>query len=72
MGEIVACDPFLRLRWKSKGCEWNEVATHLIGSYNLDNVLAAVTMGVHFGVEPNAISEAIAGYVPQNNRSQLT
>lgn len=71
-GEIVACDPFLRLRWKSGGDEWHEVATHLIGSYNLDNVLAAVTVGLHFGVAPSAISEAIAGYVPQNNRSQLT
>ncbi len=72
-GEIVACDPFLRLRWRSGECdEWHEVATHLIGSYNLDNVLAAVTVGLHFGVEPSAISEAIAGYVPSNNRSQLT
>ena len=72
VGEIVACDPFLRLRWKSEGSEWHEVATHLIGSYNLDNVLAAVTVGLHFGVAPSAISEAIAGYVPSNNRSQLT
>ena len=72
VGEIVACDPFLRLRWKSEGGEWHEVATHLIGSYNLDNVLAAVTVGLHFGVAPSAISEAIAGYVPSNNRSQLT
>ena len=72
VGEIVACDPFLRLRWKSEDEEWHEVATHLIGSYNLDNVLAAVTVGLHYCVDPDAISEAIAGYVPSNNRSQLT
>ena len=73
VGEIVACDPFLRLRWRGVASgEWHEVATHLIGSYNLDNVLAAVTVGLHFGVEPSAISDAIAGYVPSNNRSQLT
>ncbi|MBR5638968.1 MAG: UDP-N-acetylmuramoyl-tripeptide--D-alanyl-D-alanine ligase [Muribaculaceae bacterium] len=72
LGEIVACDPFLRLRWKSEGGEWHEVATHLIGSYNLDNVLVAVTVGLHFGVDPSAINVAIAGYVPSNNRSQLT
>jgi UDP-N-acetylmuramoyl-tripeptide--D-alanyl-D-alanine ligase len=71
-GEIVACDPFLRLRWRAGDGKWQQVATHLIGSYNLDNVLAAVTVGLHFGVDPHAISEAIAGYVPQNNRSQLT
>ena len=73
LGEIVACDPFLRLRWRGgESDEWHEVATHLIGSYNLDNVLAAVTVGLHFGVDPSAISAAIAGYVPSNNRSQLT
>ena len=72
VGEIVACDPFLRLRWKSEDEEWHQVATHLIGSYNLDNVLAAVTVGLHYGVEPSAICQAIAGYVPSNNRSQLT
>ncbi|MBR6489039.1 MAG: UDP-N-acetylmuramoyl-tripeptide--D-alanyl-D-alanine ligase [Muribaculaceae bacterium] len=71
-GEIIACDPFLRLRWRASHGEWHEVATHLIGSYNLDNVLAAVTVGLHFDVAPAAISEAIAGYVPSNNRSQLT
>ena len=71
-GEIVACDPFLRLRWREARGDWHEVATHLIGSYNLDNVLAAVTVGLHFDVEPQAICQAIAGYVPSNNRSQLT
>lgn len=72
VGEIMACDPFLRLRWKSEEEEWHQVATHLIGSYNLDNVLAAVTVGLHYGVEPEMINRAIEGYVPSNNRSQLT
>jgi len=72
MGEIVACDPFLRLRWSLDGKQWHEVATHLIGSYNLDNVLAAVTVGTHFGVTPSQICEALQSYVPSNNRSQLT
>ncbi len=72
-GEFIACDPFLRLRWTSgEDNEWHEVATHLIGSYNLDNVLAAVTVGLHFGVPAHEINAAIARYVPANNRSQLT
>lgn len=74
-GEIIACDPMLRLRWRSNdghAVGWHEVATHLIGSYNLDNVLAAVTVGLHFGVEPEQICGAIEQYVPSNNRSQLT
>ena len=71
-GEVVACDPFLRLRWREAVGPWHEVTTHLIGSYNLDNVLAAATVGLHFGVTPEQICAAIEGYVPSNNRSQLT
>ena len=71
-GQIIACDPFLRLKWRSNDSDWHEVATHLIGSYNLDNVLAAVTVGLHFEVSPEQICHAIENYVPSNNRSQLT
>ena len=71
-GEVVACDPFLRLRWREADEPWHAVTTHLIGSYNLDNVLAAVTVGLQFGVTPQQICAAIEGYVPSNNRSQLT
>ncbi len=70
-GELVACDPMLRLRWRHADGAWREVTTHLIGSYNIDNVLAAVTVGLHFGVEPERISAAIEAYEPSNNRSQL-
>ena len=72
-GQIVACDPFLRLRWRAgESGDWHEVATHLIGSYNLDNALAAVTVGLHFEVTPEQICHALENYVPSNNRSQLT
>ena len=72
IGEVVACDPMLRLRWRAGGEQWHQVATHLIGSYNIDNVLAAVTVGLYYGVDPEDINAAIEGYVPSNNRSQLT
>lgn len=53
---------------------WQEevvrVATHLIGEYNLENVLAAMAVGRHFGVTGAGITAAIAEYVPANNRSQ--
>ena len=71
-GQIVACDPFLRLKWRTSDGDWHEVATHLIGSYNLDNVLAAVTVGLHFEVTPEQICHAVENYIPSNNRSQLT
>ncbi len=71
-GQMTACDPFLRLRWREHDGDWHEVTTHLIGSYNLDNVLAAVTVGLHFEITPEQICHAIESYVPSNNRSQLT
>ena len=71
-GQIIACDPFLRLKWRSCDGDWHEVTTHLIGSYNLDNVLAAVTVGLHFDITPEQICHAIENYTPSNNRSQLT
>ena len=71
-GQIIACDPFLRMKWRSCEGDWYEVATHLIGSYNIDNVLAAVTVGLHFDITPEQICHAIENYLPSNNRSQLT
>ncbi len=71
-GELVACDPYLRLRWKSVESAWNEVATQLIGSYNLDNALCAAAVGSYFGVSAADVSAALAEYTPTNNRSQLT
>ena len=71
-GKLIACDPFLRLKWRKDGGQWHEVTTHLIGSYNIDNVLAAVTVGLHFDVTAEQICHALESYVPSNNRSQLT
>lgn len=70
-GELIACDPYLRFRW-TNGDGWNEVATQLIGSYNIDNALCAAAVGLYFGVTREDISAALAGYTPRNNRSQLT
>lgn len=71
-GEVMDCAPFLRFRWHENGGEWKEVLTHLVGSYNLDNMLAAIAIGLHFGVVPQQICHALENYVPSNNRSQLT
>ena len=71
-GELVACDPYLRFRWRRGRGEWYQVSTQLIGSYNIDNALCAAAVGCHFGVDEVAVSEALAAYTPHNNRSQLT
>jgi len=70
-GRLIACDPFLRFEWRKQGGEWHTVATQLIGSYNLYNMLAAACIGCYHDVEPELIDEALCGYHPTNNRSQM-
>lgn len=47
------------------------IHSHLFGSFQLDNIMAAVTIGRYFDVEEVLIKEAVENYVPKNNRSQL-
>ena len=76
-GELVECNPFLKFMWKPLTSNLSPqtssiVQTHLIGSYNLDNALAAACIGTYFEVPANDISAALEAYTPSNNRSQLT
>ena len=80
-GEIISCDPFLKFRWREplmvleeegRSTKWHKVQTHLIGSYNIDNLLAAIAVGINFGVDRKKICAALEEYVPSNNRSQMT
>lgn len=70
-GEAVACDPFLKVRFRAKDGEWQTVQTHLIGAYNADNVLAAAAVGHRFGISMEEAAHAIARYEPTNNRSEF-
>ena len=71
-GRITGNSPYLTFEWKAgKAGETYQVQTQLIGEYNFPNALAAITIGLFFGVEAAKINEALAGYTPQNNRSQL-
>ena len=58
-GEVISCAPFLKFRWRTESFDWHEVQTHLIGSYNIDNMLAAITIGLHFDVKPQQIDHAL-------------
>jgi len=69
-GKLLSCSPFLAFEWMSERNTY-PVQTHLIGAYNLDNVLASVAIGKYFDVAPEDICEALSTYMPQNNRSQL-
>lgn len=57
--------PFLEVEWNGKN-----IKTKLVGEYNCENVMAAITIGRHFKVEDELIIEALESYSPTNNRSQ--
>lgn len=46
--------------------------TQLVGDYNLMNIETAYCIAQHFDISNEVIEEAIASYIPANNRSQLT
>lgn len=70
-GKMISCSPYLHLALFVGNNPSIEINTHLIGNYNLINVVAAATVGNAFDVAPSSIKAAIEGYEPQNMRSQL-
>lgn len=64
--QLLAANPQIKYEW-----EGSQVTSNLMGSYNMHNIMAAVCVGKHFGVPVDKINNAIAGYKPSNNRSQL-
>ena len=79
-GEVISCDPYLKFRWRKPLIEleeegasqkWHKVQTQLVGAYNIDNLLAAIAVGINFGVERRLICHALENYQPTNSRSQL-
>ena len=71
-GEVVECNPFVKMRWRSKDeADWHEVQTQLIGAYNIDNMLAAAAVGLYFGITPQQVDYALGNYAPHLGRSEL-
>jgi len=71
-GLVVSCSPFLKMQCATNKLSSFEIDTKLIGTYNAENILAAVTIGHFFGIDDAIIKAGLEQYTPQNNRSQLT
>ncbi|WP_158991827.1 UDP-N-acetylmuramoyl-tripeptide--D-alanyl-D-alanine ligase [Mucilaginibacter sp. L196] len=72
IGKLTENSPLLALEWTNKlSGKSYPVKTQLTGAYNLDNILAAICIGVYFELETDEINAGITGYQPQNNRSQI-
>ena len=70
-GKLIKTDPLIEISWTDKAGTY-QTSVNLTGSYNFENILAAICIGAFFEVNPSAINKGLAGYFPNNNRSQIT
>jgi len=70
-GQLLESDPIIALSWKGRD-ESFTVKTNLTGVYNFENILAAICIGAFFNLTVEQINKGLEGYMPKNNRSQLT
>lgn len=70
-GSIAQSEPFLAVGiTRGFGAPFT-LQTHLVGGYNIFNVLAACSIGKHFNISAAQVINSIGNYEPNNNRSQL-
>ena len=70
-GKLEGLTPFVELSYKTENYQSPCIKTNMIGNYNFNNFLVAITFGQLFKVSNDLINEAISNYVPANNRSQV-
>lgn len=58
--------PLLSFEWKQQ-----HIQTQMTGVYNVDNIQAAVGIGLYFRVDDDDIIAALESYSPDNSRSQI-
>ncbi len=64
--QLISASPKIEMEWENL-----KLCSHLYGSYNFQNILAAICVGNYFGVIKEDIIDAIENYKPINNRSQV-
>lgn len=74
-GKFLDSDPYVRFQWgkvEDGSIDENPITqTCLMGFYNYENLLAAATVGLWFGVDCKDIDDALSSYNPVNNRSEM-
>lgn len=70
-GKLIKTDPLIEISWTDKAGTY-QTSVNLTGSYNFENILAAICIGTFFNVEPAQVNKGLSGYFPNNNRSQIT
>lgn len=69
--ELLTTQPFLKVAFLSEEGIQLIAQSQLVGTYNFNNILTAITLGKYFKVPGLKIRMAIESYEPRNNRSQV-
>jgi UDP-N-acetylmuramoyl-tripeptide--D-alanyl-D-alanine ligase len=64
--DSISANPFLNVSFND-----TIIKSHLIGIYNANNIAIAILIGKFFEIPNLKIKQAIEGYIPENNRSQM-
>ena len=69
--QLVSASPYIEVAYLSKTGIAQTIKSQLIGQYNFNNIMTAITLGRYFKVPYAKMKQAIETYVPTNNRSQI-
>ena len=69
-GEVLSSDPVLSIRLSFPETGNADIKTGLVGAYNLENILSAVAVGLHFRIPTAEIGSSLKGWSTANMRSQ--
>jgi UDP-N-acetylmuramoyl-tripeptide--D-alanyl-D-alanine ligase len=69
-GNLIKSYPYINLEFSDNNNLIN-VKSNLVGTYNFENLMAAVCVGKYFNIESNKIKKALEAYQPKNQRSQF-
>jgi UDP-N-acetylmuramoyl-tripeptide--D-alanyl-D-alanine ligase len=64
---MLEADPFVKIELASG----RELTSQLAGAFNFDNMATALCVAKYFDVPETKAAEAVAHYLPSNNRSQI-
>lgn len=72
-GDVDKTDPFLSINFNCANQPGNRfnIKTRMLGDFNLENILAALSVGYYFDVDIEKMIEAVGDYIPDMLRSQI-
>jgi UDP-N-acetylmuramoyl-tripeptide--D-alanyl-D-alanine ligase len=75
-GSLERSSPYLVVSWHREAMEIDDTthiaSSNLTGTYNFENILAAICAGSYFKLSAEQIKQGIESYKPTNFRSQIT